>query len=178
MASTPSRPARLSTSVVVFDSGLVLVWGVAVSRFDQNRSVPVDARIPHPFFFDCHRTIDGVADVTRHERAVHLEARRFTQVDFIEISLFGGPTLFRVDQDLVTAVQYDHTYPFEEARFISATTTESSTSTLGFNIGTDICVGALLRYTSGSLDPHSADDDVVSVDVGGFHLGGGIRLRF
>ena len=59
--------------------------GVAVSQSAQGSPVPVDARIPHPFFFDRQLNLGGVADVTRHERAVHLETRWFAQVDSIEI---------------------------------------------------------------------------------------------
>jgi len=75
-------------------------------------------------------------------------------MDALEISLFGGPTLFHLNQGLITAVQYDHAYPFDEASFTAATTAEQSDSTIGFNVGTDIGfffsdtlgIGALVHY--------------------------------
>ena len=163
-------------------------FGVAVSRFERLDPASIDARIPHPFFFDRPRSLTGSEpDLTRLETAVHVEVRWFESVgDTVELAVFGGPTLFNVRQDLVTAIGFDHAYPYDEASLASATTTSSSASAIGFHAGADIGfffsetvgLGALIRYSGGGVDLPGEGESMVPVDVGGFHVGGGLRLRF
>ena len=163
-------------------------FGVAVSRFERLDPVSLDARIPHPFYFNRPRSLSGSEpDLTRLETAVHVEVRWFeSESDTVELAVFGGPTLFNVRQDLVTAIGYDHAYPYDEASLASATTTSSSATAIGFHAGTDIGfffsetvgLGALIRYSGGSVDLPGEDESMVRIDTGGFHIGGGLRLRF
>lgn len=163
-------------------------FGVAVSRFERLDPVSLDARIPHPFFFDRPRSLTGSeADLTRLETAVHVEVRWFESVsDTVELAVFGGPTLFNVRQDLVTAIGYDHAYPYDQASLASATTEAASASAIGFHAGADIGfffsetvgLGALIRYSGGSVDLPGEGEGMVPIDTGGFHIGGGLRLRF
>lgn len=163
-------------------------FGVAVSRFERLDPVSLDARIPHPFFFDRPRSLTGSEpDLTRLETGVHVEVRWFESVsDTVELAVFGGPTLFNVRQDLVTAIGYDHAYPYDEASLASATTAAASASAIGFHAGADIGfffsetvgLGALIRYSGGSVDLPGESEGLVPVDTGGFHVGGGLRLRF
>ncbi len=179
---------------MVFDGGAGvrlangLGFGVAVSRFERLDPASIDARIPHPFFFGRSRSLSGSQpDLTRLETAVHMEVRWFESVgDTVELGVFGGPTLFNVRQDLVTAVGYDHAYPYDEASLASATTTAVSATAIGFHAGADIGfffsetvgLGALIRYSGGSVDLPGEGENMVPVDAGGFHVGGGLRLRF
>ena len=163
-------------------------FGVAVSRFERLDPVSLDARIPHPFFFDRPRSLTGSEpDLTRLETAVHVEVRWFQSVsDTVELAVFGGPTLFNVRQDLVTAIGYDHAYPYDEASLASTTTEAASASAVGFHAGADVGfffsetvgVGALIRYSGGSVDLPGEGEGMVPIDTGGFHIGGGLRLRF
>ena len=165
-----------------------LGFGVAVSRFERLDPVSIDARIPHPFFFTRPRSLTGSEpDLTRLETAVHVEVRWFERVgDTVELAVFGGPTLFNVQQDLVTAIGYDHAYPYNEANLASASTMPVSASAIGFHAGADIGfffseavgLGALIRYSGGSVDLPGEGGRMVPVDAGGFHVGGGLRLRF
>ena len=165
-----------------------LGFGVAVSRFNRLDPVSIDARIPHPFFFNRRRSLTGSEpDLTRLETAVHVEVRWFESVgDTVELAVFGGPTLFNVQQDLVTAIGYDHAYPYNEASLASASTTPVSASAIGFHAGADVGfffsevvgLGALIRYSGGSVDLAGEGGGMVPVDAGGFHVGGGLRLRF
>ena len=179
---------------VVFDGGAGvrlangIGLGVAVSRFERLDPVSLDARIPHPFFFNRPRSLTGTeADLTRLETAVHVEVRWFESVsDTVELAVFGGPTLFNVRQDLVTAIGYDHAYPYDEASLASTTTAAASASAIGFHAGTDIGfffsetvgMGALIRYSGGSVDLPGEGESLVPIDTGGFHIGAGLRLRF
>ncbi len=164
-----------------------LGFGMGVSRFERVDPASIDARVPHPFFFDRPRSLNGSApDLTRRETAVHLEVRWFAPAgDAVELSVFGGPTFFSLRQHLVTAIAYDHSYPYDEATFGSASTTALSASAVGFHAGADVGfffseavgVGALLRYSAASVDL-PADAGAIPVDAGGFHVGAGLRLRF
>jgi hypothetical protein len=148
----------------------------------------VDARIPHPFFFDRDRSIAGAAaNLARTETAVHVQLRWFAPLGGrVSVSLFGGPTFFRVTQGLVTTVDFSQSYPFDDASFTSASTGDRSGSALGYNVGADagfffsrnIGVGVLARFARASVDLVSEATGLVSIDSGGFHAGGGLRLRF
>lgn len=179
---------------MVFDGGggvrlaSGLGFGVAVSRFERLDPVSIDARIPHPFFFNRARSLTGgEPDLGRLETAVHVEVRWVESVaDTVELAVFGGPTLFNVQQDLVTAIGYDHAYPYDEASLASASTMPVSASAIGFHAGADIGfffsevvgLGVLIRYSGGSVDLPGDGENMVPVDTGGFHVGGGLRLRF
>ena len=162
--------------------------GIGFSRFDTSNDASVDARIPHPFFFDRHRAIAGSAPgLTHTETAVHLQLRWFAPVpDQIELSVFGGPSFFNVTQGLVTAVGFSQSYPFDKASFTEASTGEQSGSAVGYNIGVDVGyffsryvgVGALVRFSGASVDLVSQDEGRISIDLGGLHAGGGLKLRF
>ena len=70
---------------------------------------------------------------------MHLEVRWFESMgDTVELAVFGGPTFFNLQQDLVTTIGYDHVYPYAEASFASASTAPASASAVGFNAGIDI----------------------------------------
>ena len=183
----------------VFDvGGGVVLWrnlavAVGASRFTKRGDVAVTAQLPYPFFFDRDREISGTApSLTREEIAVHLQAVWISPISSrFDIAVFGGPTLFIVDQDLVTSVSHIETFPFDTATFDAATAERQSESRVGFNVGADLSyflfegtggtkfgVGTLVRFSRASIDFVSEDEDIVSVDAGGFHVVGGIRLRF
>lgn len=165
-----------------------LGFGVAASRFETRAPVSVDARIPHPFFFGRPRSLTGAEPGrTRRETAVHVEVRWFAPTGGrVELAVSGGPTFFSIRQDLVTGVEFDHAYPYNEATYTGAPTTAASASAVGFHAGADVGfffseaagVGVLVRYSRGSVDLPGEGDHTVSADAGGFQAGAGLRLRF
>lgn len=178
----------------VFDvSGGIRVWrnlavGVGVSRFSRNDDTSVTAQIPHPFFFDRDRQINGTAaDLKRKETAVHVQAMWVVPAsDSVVVTLFGGPTYLVVKQDLVTDVLFTQTYPYNAATFTGTNRRNQSDSKIGFNVGADIAfyfsdmigVGWLARFSRASVDLRSPDGGTVAIDAGGFHTVGGLRVRF
>ena len=183
----------VGTGVVYDASGGVrlpsgLGFGVGVSRFDKLDPVSIDARVPHPFFFNRPRSLNGSeSDLARMETAVHLEIRWFERAgETVDLAVFGGPTFFDVKQDLATAIEYGHEYPYTEASFVSASTATRSASAIGFHAGADIGfffsevvgVGAIVRYSKATVELASENEGMVPVDAGGFHIGGGLRIRF
>ena len=178
----------IATGVIVDVGGGValgrgLALGVGYSRFSRNDDAGVDARVPHPFFFNRDRSIAGsVTNLTRTETAVQLQLRWFAPLrGRVSVGFFGGPTFFAVTQELVTAVDFSQSYPFNEASFTSASTGKDSASAVGYHVGADVgfffsrsvSVGVLARWSRASVDLVSEDDGLVSIAAGG-----GLRLRF
>lgn len=104
------------------------------------------------------------------------------------LSIFGGPTVFRVRQDLVTDVELgpETAAPlFDMVSVASVTTSSANESGIGGHIGFDgtfllndqLGVGGFVRYTGGSVDLPTGTT-TTTIDVGAAQLGGGLRLFF
>ena len=162
--------------------------GVGVSIFDVGSDATVTARLAHPFYFDRHREVSGAASgLARREIAIHLQPTWIVPVtDRIDVSVFGGPSFFRVDHDLITAVEFAHAYPFDTARFTGVATEIQSEPAIGFNAGVDVAfhfsanvgVGGIARFSRATVNFTSVDGAVVPTDAGGVQIGVGLRLRF
>jgi hypothetical protein len=181
-------------AAVLFEGGVgIRIWkrlgvGIAGSRTTLNGSAHVDASIPHPLQFDQPRSVSGdQRAVTRAETAAHLQllyivpsSGRWT------ITLAAGPSMINVDQEIVTDVLYDETFPYDVATFRSATTRRVKASGTGFNAGADlrwmfsrtIGAGALLRFTRADMDLEPAAGRRLAVRAGGVQVGGGLRVVF
>jgi hypothetical protein len=179
---------------VLFDGAVgILVrrplgFAVAVSRSSRTAAAAVTASIPHPFFDDRDRIVDGSAGgISRTETAVHLQA----YVDLRprggwRVRLFAGPSYFDVEQELVTDVQAREVFPYDTAEFGGATTTHTSGSGIGFHGGIDVArmftrragIGALVRYARASIDLNGTGSRSVSTDGGGLQAAAGLRLSF
>ena len=175
---------------------------LGVSRFRTQDDAAVTARLPHPLFFDqdpacgldgCDRTVSGTASsLTREEITIDLQATWILPIArHFDLSLFGGPTFFIVEQDLVTSVSNTETFPFDTTTFDAATAERQSQSGIGYNVGVDftyflqaagsgarVGLGTLVRFSRASIDFTSEDGDTIAVEAGGLYIGGGLRLRF
>ena len=160
---------------------------VSVSRAGGSRAAQVDADIPHPFFDDRDRTVSGeTARLDRRETAVHGQLYVLKVRGRWRVRVLGGVTHFRVERDTVTAVNVHEDYPYDTAEFASAETTRASGSAIGFNAAADagwmfnrrLGVGALVRYTRGSVDLDAGGGRHVSVDAGGVQAAAGLRIIF
>ena len=100
----------------VFDAGggyrlwKNLAAGVAVSYFTRSDTASTASSFPHPFFFNQPRAVEGDATgVTRTETAVHVQAMYLVNPGGpggrLRVVMSGGPSLFTVEQDLVTEVR-------------------------------------------------------------------------
>ena len=199
-ASTPTylENATFDTSYGVsggamFDGGLVvrvvggLGVGVSVSSFTKQQGATVTGTIPHPFFYNTPRSISGPVSSERHELTTHVQVAYVIASKRLDVVLYGGPSFFDVNQDLVSNVAYTETYPYDTATFKSATTVKESVTKMGFNVGADIGfklskhfgVGGLFRYSHASLTfPLAGSAAAVNADAGGPQVGGGVRLFF
>ena len=86
--------------------------GLGVSRFQTTGAAGVAAGLPHPFHLEQFRAVDGSAATTRQETAVHVQLRVGATVGTrLDVTLFGGPTFFDVQQTLVSDILFEETYP-------------------------------------------------------------------
>ena len=166
----------------------MLAVGLGVSHYHRSAPATLVASVPHPFFFNQPRTVSGeVAGLTRDEAGIHVQARGVFPVnERLTISLFGGPSHFRVSQDLVTDFAYADAYPYDEATFRSAGTASGSQSAMGINAGGDVAVfvtrraglGFSVQFARANVDLPSANGGTTRVQAGGVSTGAGLRLRF
>jgi hypothetical protein len=163
----------------MFDvAGSRQVWrwlgvGAGVHRFSQSTPATLTGSVPHPLFFNRHRSVGGNIDgLRRDELSLHAQLRGSVPVtDRVHLSLFGGPSWFRVRQGLVSGITYSEAYPYDEVFYQGEQVSVETASALGFNVGTDVAFffgrqigfGLSLQY---------------AVTAGGVQTGGGLRLRF
>lgn len=158
-----------------------LALGITYSRVAKDHDAAIAATVPDPDFFDRQRSVSGAAPNLSHkENAFHLQGTWMVPVtDKVDVGFSFGPTIFNVSQDIPTAITINEPGPTISGVTI---TTEKKTS-VGINFGVDVSymvtpqfgAGALVRYTWGSADFDAADD---SLTLGGFQIGGGVRVRF
>jgi hypothetical protein len=178
------------------DGGVgIRVWrnlavGAELSWMSKAGSASVNAQVPNPFLFGRLRPVSGDASGLAHsEVALHIQARwvvpasrgRRWQVD-----LFGGPSLFQLNQDVVQDVTITDAYPFDTATYAGVARTGQSKTVLGFHAGTDVtrlvtkrvALGFNVGYSHGSAALRTADGSTLPVNVGGFQAGASLRVAF
>jgi hypothetical protein len=179
---------------VLFDiGGGVRVWrqlygGLSFTRGSNTEDASLTASVPHPRAFDQFRTVSGTATgLTHTEQALHLQAMwRIPITTKFDISIGGGPTFYSVKQDLVSGITIAEIGdPTTGVNLTGVTKERDSASTVGYNLGADgtyllterFGVGGFLRFTGGSVDLETGGN-TVGIDVGGFQIGVGGRVRF
>src|SRR6185295_549784 len=122
--------------------GGVRVWrnlgvGLAVSRFTRAGGGSVTAQVPHPFFFNRLRPVSGEASgLEREETGVHAQVLWVIPISGRwQVGLSGGPSWFKVGQDLVQSVSVTQSYPYDTATFAGFTAARRTGSRVGFNAG-------------------------------------------
>jgi hypothetical protein len=147
----------------------------------------VDAQLPHPFYFNQPRQVSGdTSGLTRREAGAHLDVGYPLSIGSRSVRLFGGPSLIRVEQALVTGIEYTDAYPFDTATFTGVTAARARRWAPGVNAGAETAwqlgrsseLAALVRYSRARVTLTSAAGDTAEVTAGGVHAGIGLRVRF
>jgi hypothetical protein len=173
-------------------SGGMRVWkrlavGFGATRYNRRGSATVQARLPHPFFDNQFREIEGTTTTTRKETGAHLMVGWMMPLgDTLRLIVTAGPSIISVGQTLVTDVQFAETFPYDTAEFTSATTTNSTRSATGFNAGADVSwmfsrrigAGGLVQVTRARSRLNAGSGRTISVDAGGAQAAVGIRVFF
>ncbi len=179
---------------LMFDAGgSIRLWkrlgaGVTVSRYTRTAAAPTASRVPHPLYLDHLRDLTGDAPgITRTETGAHVQILYLLPTPGrLQITAAAGPSYINVEQDVVAAVRYTDTYPFDAATFTGADTTTARRGAVGFNAGADATwmfnrtfgAGAVVRFTSARVTLRAPSNRTISVDAGGTQAGVGVRLRF
>jgi hypothetical protein len=175
---------------VLFAQPIASSFGVGVG-FDyylRSQHATVDARVPHPFFFNQLRTGTFETEaLSAHEAAVNIPAVWMPPAfGALKIMVFGGPTIFRVSQTVVTDLVLDERYPYDTVTITGVKTGERKSTLVGFHVGGDvgyfftpsIGVGGGVRYSHAKIK-FDSDDDVTTEGVaGGLSAVAGLRFRF
>ena len=158
-----------------------LALGLGYSRSGSNTNATVAASIPDPVLHDSPRAISASVTGLKHtESAVHLMGVWMVPVtDKIDVGLSAGPSIFMVTQGMPGTLTVTEPGP----SVTNSTAVNVDKTTVGIHFGVDVTylvtkrwgVGGLARYTWGSVGLEGASDKLT---VGGFQIGGGVRLRF
>ncbi len=177
---------------VIAASGGFRVWkqlalGVGITRYNRRGHAAVDAQIPHPFFDNQRRQVQGAAPATRTELGANLLVGWMMPLtNRCRILITAGPSVLSVRQTLVTGVELTETYPYDTATFNGATSKAATATATGFNAGVDlfwmfsrrIGAGGLVQVTRARAREPAGAGRTVSVDAGGAQAGAGLRLVF
>lgn len=174
---------------------IVPMFGVGVSAdvASYDYTVGLAVRIPHPTAFNRHATATGSsAPMSRSDTGINISAVYTPRTpDSVQVRLFGGPTYFSVEQDMVGRINYAQVFNLLGVNLVEVTTTQDSTvneSAWGFHAGADVSyffsryvgVGGMVRFSRGTVDiqsePLSAGPAELS--TGFAVVGGGVRFRF
>lgn len=156
-----------------------LALGLGYSIGTGSSDAVVNASVPDPLVFDAFRSVSSnVSDVTHREQAFHITGTWMIPVtDKVDVGIAFGPTIFNVNQDVPNGV--DVTEPGPSITRVNVD--DVGETAVGFHLGVDVTylltprigVGGLARYTRGSTEIGGND-----LDLGGFQIGAGLRVRF
>jgi hypothetical protein len=176
---------------IVAASGGIRVWkhlalGLGATRYSRRADATVRARVPHPFFDNQFREIEGTTRVTRDEIGAHLLIGWMLPLtDRVRVLITAGPSVLSVRQTLVTGVEVGETFPYDTATFTRAITTNATATAAGFNAGADVFWMFSRRFGAGGLvqvtrarAKERAGSRTVEVDAGGAQVGAGLRVVF
>ena len=165
--------------------------GIGFHQGSTHSEAAVQGSIPSPVVTDRPRPLAlGVGDLTRSERAVHLQfGYMLVLSDKVNVHVMLGPSFFKLRQDVVVSVTPVEAGPPFTSVSGNPTVAEREDSSTGFNIGVDVGytfyqttnlkagAGMFIRYSGASADVLLLSNTVDS-DVGGLQVGFGGRLRF
>jgi hypothetical protein len=202
--STPLAYAEPATIRTSYEAGTGFGPGVALqlslyrgfgilagySRATRDVTGTLDVSRPHPLYLNRPRT--ATAELSGYgytESGIDLDLAFARSAGSIDWALFAGVTFFSVEADLLGAPTFNEQYPYEELTIASTPANAVDESATGFNVGgrLDYRLGAgkrfglgiSARYSSASVGlVAGADAAETTLDLGGFSVGGGVRIYF
>jgi hypothetical protein len=184
-------------------AGLMITRTIGIgASFDgtmHEHAAELRARLPHPLFADAVATDVAETDpaMQRIERSLSLHAMIVVaQTGRLRLRVFGGPSYFRVAQDAVDAITYNHIYfvrqPSNAVQLTGFDYARVDGAGWGAHAGADaslfltrvLGVGVFAKYERGRValdNPLAAGlghPGSVTITAGGLQIGGGLRLKF
>jgi len=162
--------------------------GFTYTRLSATGSAEVNAQVPSPIYYDQPRTATATVDDLDHvEDGYHFQAVWMLPItDKVDIIFSGGPSVFNLKQGIVTSPQITEGAPPYSTVNMTVSQATTTGSQVGFNIGADLTyrfannvgIGALVRYAAATVSLEPEGGEPSDVKVGGFQIGGGLRIRF
>jgi len=163
-------------------------FGLRASATYVNRDGTLSATgsLPHPLYFDQPREFTAeLTGLSWKETSFHLDLVVGGRSGPLDLSLFAGGSLVKVEADVAGSLEKTEAYPYDE---VDATlrTTSVSDSPFGFNAGAGldyrfsdrVALGAQFFYSRAKAKLPMADGSTLEVDAGGPHVTAGLRFMF
>ena len=155
--------------------------------FATNQVGGLKIAAPHPLFFQSSRIAETtVPSLNYQEKILYLDAVISIVRPKIIFDLFGGPSLFYIDTDLLASGDFNSEYPFDAINIVNTPKQKRKDNPIGFNVGIALTyritevVGfifqARLNKARANVERNGAN--TLDFDVGGFRVGGGIQIQF
>ena len=170
--------------------------GVGVHFVNVNYEMPIGlaVNVPHPLIFNRFATDADVTSSTlqRKDRSIDLLAVYTVPTpDAFRIRVFGGPTYFKVSQQMVSDIYFNQTFNLLGGNIVDITRSDQQQvegSAWGFNAGADLAyffsryigVGGVVRFNQGTveIEKEPLTEQAAEWKAGHTIVGGGLRLRF
>ena len=157
-----------------------LAVGASYTFLQSESDATLTGTIPDPILFDTLRNVSTSVTGLKHSESwiAGLLTWGLPITDKMDILLSGGPAFVTVEQELLTGAAVSEPGP----TLTNVAATSLSESAIGFVVGADvrymvtsrIGVGAMAKFATASVDLN----DNAKLDVGGFQMGGGVRIKF
>lgn len=154
----------------------------------RDADATLDAGVPHPLYFDRPRDLSGQASgLAYRQLAGYLDLEWRPAVGALEVTLFGGVCLARVEADVVEQVEIEDEFPFDTVSFSSAVARSvRSDPGVGWSAGASVAhalssrfgIGVQLRYTRVPLKLALEGSPTTSIDSGGLQLTAAVQVGF
>ena len=164
--------------------------GFHVGSVSNEGSATISVPSPIAFTLPSRTATVPVSDLERRERAFHIQFGYMLPInEKLDVHILGGPSFFRLTQDVISDVTFTEVGSPFTAVNASAVIAERKRSVTGGHIGADVTyklhdtngvavgVGGFVRYAGAKADVQVINANV-DTDVGGVQVGFGLRVRF
>ena len=146
------------------------------------------------------RLTASIENVVRREQALHMQWQYWRELwGTLFVRLSGGPTLFRLRHDLVSGIDAADGPTVDDVTLAGHRRITQSRADFGYNVGFDVsyfglqrlgflgsysildrmALGFVMRYSQGTSAIQVSHGTVQpEYELGGIHLGGGLRVAF
>jgi hypothetical protein len=164
--------------------------GVDVSLYFRPDGPSVTGHVPHPFYLNQLRDASFEdEDLTGSEIGIHVPFMWMPppSTGKLSVSLFAGPSFFRLTQDVVTDLKVDEQYPYDTVTITDTVSERLHGNAFGFHVGGDVSyffspglgAGVTGRFSRAAIKFSDDFDNVTtSGHAGGGAISGGLRFRF
>jgi hypothetical protein len=161
--------------------------GVAYQGMNTNATERFTAQVPHPFYFNQPRSLEGEqTDLSYKEQVLHVPIGFTKTSGRLLISITAGPSYFLTETEVVNDLNLSESYPYDSVTLGTVETKAYKERVVGFNAGglfsyrfhTNFAVGVDVRYSQGKVKFETDFGSEVEVDAGGLWAGVGIQMLF